>query len=51
MKTPRSKGDGTTGAWKLFSESVNKMGEEEAEKRRSKFLKRKKGLFDKKNKK
>jgi hypothetical protein len=34
MKGPTSKGSGTTGAWKSFSETFNRVGNDVAEKRR-----------------
>lgn len=37
MKNPSSKGDGTTGAWKAFSDAFNKMGDNVADKRRKKY--------------
>ena len=37
MKQPKSSNSGTTGAWKEFVDNVNKMGEDEAEKRRNKL--------------
>jgi len=37
MKNPSSKGDGTTGAWKSFSEAFNKMGKDTADKRRKTY--------------
>lgn len=47
MKKPTSNNDGTTGAWNMFSEAVNKMGENEADNRRNKYLKKKSSLLDK----
>lgn len=44
MKKPSSSGGGTTGAWKMFSEAYNKVGEDDAEKRRNKFVKFRKSL-------
>lgn len=37
MKKPTSKGDGTTGAWKAFSNAYNRVGDNMAEKRRKKY--------------
>ena len=37
MKNPRSKGDGTTGAWKAFSQAYNRVGDKAAEKRRKHY--------------
>ena len=34
MKSPTSKGSGTTGAWKAFSDAFNRVGNDVAEKRR-----------------
>lgn len=47
MKKPKSNNDGTTGAWNMFSDAVNKMGEQEADKRRNKYLKKKDSFLDK----
>ena len=46
MKQPKSTGDGTTGAWKSFSEAYNKVGDEVAEKRRKSILNLKKNKKD-----
>ena len=37
MKSPTSKGDGTTGAWKAFSNAYNRVGDKAAEKRRKHY--------------
>ena len=37
MKGPSSKGDGTTGAWKAFSDAFNRVGDNVADKRRKKY--------------
>jgi hypothetical protein len=37
MKNPSSKGDGTTGAWKAFSNAYNRVGDKAAEKRRKSY--------------
>ncbi len=46
MKKPKSTGSGTTGAWKLFAESFNKVGDDEATKRRRKLEGKSKKLFN-----
>lgn len=51
MKSPTSKGSGTTGAWKSFSEAFNRVGNDTAEKRRKQQEALKKMQKDKKNKK
>jgi hypothetical protein len=37
MKKPKSTGAGTTGSWELFVDAYNKIGEDEAKKRRDDF--------------